>query len=255
MSESIPMKTIVIAHPRSGSNSLVEILNAHPEIAPVVNEPFSEGFASWDPSHQDYRRRLIEGEPFASLVDEVLRDAGGMKELSYHLESAHLRELVDRPDTRIITLERRNRLATATSQVIAERVGLWKTWDASRPLAEHYEDVGPLDIDTVRSRMEWTAHEVERVRAVTRDADVFRLAYEDLFARPSSEQDTVLHRLWEFLGVPRISTREIDHFLSREVQQARPETYGKVPNLRQIEESLGDDETGHLDIRLFGTGA
>lgn len=249
------MKAIVIAHPPSGSNSLVEILNAHPDIAPVVNEPFSESFASWDPTHQDYRGRLVSGESFASLVDEVLREAGGMKVLSYHLEADHLRHLVVRDGTRVVTLERRNQLATAVSQVIAERVGLWKTSDASSSLEEHYRGIGALDIDTVRSRMQWTVHEVERVRAATADAEVFRLAYEDLFSQPLPDQRAVLRRLWRFLGRTAISTPEIDHFLSQAVQQATPETYGQVTNLAEIEEALGDDETGHLDPRLFDTNA
>ena len=37
---------MVVAHPRSGSNSLVEILDSHPELT-LLNEPFNEKYATW----------------------------------------------------------------------------------------------------------------------------------------------------------------------------------------------------------------
>jgi hypothetical protein len=46
-------RLVVVAHPRSGSNSLVEILDCHPELT-LLDEPFNENFSSWLPANPDY---------------------------------------------------------------------------------------------------------------------------------------------------------------------------------------------------------
>lgn len=38
-------RLVVVAHPRSGSTSLVEILDCHPGLV-LLNEPFNEGFSN-----------------------------------------------------------------------------------------------------------------------------------------------------------------------------------------------------------------
>jgi hypothetical protein len=244
-----PPRVVVIGHPRTGTNSLVEILQCQPGLI-LVNEPFNEQYPSWDPDNVDYPGRLVAGEPFDDIVDELFALYGGLKELSYQLDDDHLRRLVTRVDVRVVTLSRRNLLDTAVSQVIAETTGLWKTWDADGPLEGHYRDLGPLDIDEVAGRMEWATHEYARIDAAVAGVDHLPLDYEDLYLR-GGRGAARLGALWSFLDLPAITSPTIDHFLSPEVRQARPSTYGRVPNLAEIEAALGDDDTGHLDSTLL----
>ena len=240
-----------MAHPRSGSNSLVEILETQPGLA-IVNEPFNENYATWGEGNSDYLGRLRAGESLDELVDEVFSAASGVKELSYRLEGDLLHRLASRPDVRVITLRRRNLLQTALSQLLAEQTGLWKTWDATGPLEDTYRDLEPLDVDLVKERMDWTAHEVARVESAVADLDVLRLVYEEVFAADEAVKREQIDKVWRFLGLPRSCSPVVDHFLSPAVQQARPSTYGRLPNLAEIEALLGSDETGHLE---FGGGA
>jgi hypothetical protein len=238
------VKIVVLGHPRSGTSSLVEILHCQPGIS-IAIEPFAEGYASWDPEHVDYCARLHAGEVFEALVDEIFAAYSGLKELSYQLPDDRLRRLATRPDVRVVTLRRRNLLQTAVSQLIAEQTGLWKTWDATMPLEEHYRGLAPLDVDAVRASMAWTTSEVARVDAAVAGVDVLRLEYEDLYG-PAG--DAVVDGLWRFLELEPIRSDRLDHYRSAAVQQARPSTYGQLPNRRAIEDALGDDVTGHLPV-------
>lgn len=127
---------VVVAHPRSGSNSLVEILDRHRRVS-IVNEPFNENFASWGANNQ------------------LFAEFAGWKELSYQVDDDALATLVGRHDAKVATLRRRNVLQTAVSQLVAERTGLWKTWDAAvASLGPDHPDAsrlrGPLRVIAIR---------------------------------------------------------------------------------------------------------
>jgi LPS sulfotransferase NodH len=239
---------VVLAHPRSGSNSLVEVLERHDGIT-IINEPFNENFASWGPENPDYLARLHTGEPFSALIDELFAQFTGLKELTYQLDDAALGHLVARPEVRVIALKRRNLLQTAVSQLAAERSGLWKTWDASQPLETYYEGIGSLSLEEVRSRMDWCADEIDRLQrllADTEESEVFRFDYEDLYEVPLVAALELVDELREFLQLEPSAHPDVAHYLSDDVRQARPSTYGHISNLREIEAALGDDLTGRL---------
>lgn len=244
-----PLRVVVLAHARSGSNSLVEVLDRHPELS-FVNEPLNENFARWGTDNPDYAARLRSGEDFDAIVEELSSQYSAMKELISQLDDTCLDRLVRRPDIRVITLRRRNQLQTAVSQVIAEHTGLWKTWDATKPLDEHYRELPPLDLDLIEQRMRWTIGNIARVDRAVSGVDptrVLRVVYEDVYLAPPAFQRLWLHELWSFLGLHSYDDPEILHFLSDAVRQARPSTYGQAPNLAEIEARFGNDVTGHLE--------
>jgi hypothetical protein len=63
---------VLIAHPRSGSNCVVEILDARPDLS-VLNEPFNENFTTWQDGNPDYRARLRD----TAALDDVLAEMAG----------------------------------------------------------------------------------------------------------------------------------------------------------------------------------
>jgi hypothetical protein len=150
-------RQVVLAHPRSGSNSVVEIPNRHPEVS-ILNEPFNEQFASWDHRNVDYCARLRAGEDFDAVVDELLVDFTGLKAQSYQLDDDRLYRLMTRPDVSVIALRRRNVLQTAVSQLVAGQTGVWKTWDVAEPLADHYRNLSS------RSRRSRRSHPLDHPR-------------------------------------------------------------------------------------------
>ena len=227
----------------------MEVLNRHPEIS-ILNEPFNENFASWELGNTDFCARLPAGEDFETIMNEIFAEFTGIKEHSYQLDDHCLDHLVRRPDVGVIVLRRGNLVQTALSQVVAEQTGLWKTWDAVGPLEDHYRDLGPIDVDTVADRIRWTVHEVARLDsalATVDPAQVFRVSYEDLYFATPLDQDILLAELWAFLELPPCFDPAMRHYLSDGVRQARRSTYGRIPNLDEIEATFGDDATGHLE--------
>lgn len=242
------MKVVLIAHARSGSNSLVEVLQLHPAIARIENEPFNERYVTWAPDHQDFVARLRSGESFEDVLAEVFANADGLKVLSYQLDDDALASLTHRSDVRVLTLRRRNLLQTAISQTVAMATDLWQAWNASKPLEDYYTDIGALDMASIRTFMDWTRIEIERTQRLTADIDALHLRYEDLYTGTMDARVETVAAIWSFLNLASVDSPDIRRFLSPVMQQARTSTYGKISNLDEIEAELGSDEWGHVAI-------
>jgi hypothetical protein len=48
------LHVVIFAHPRCGSTSLLDILNVHPDINIIVEEPFHESFSIWRRNEKNY---------------------------------------------------------------------------------------------------------------------------------------------------------------------------------------------------------
>jgi len=62
-------RVLLFAHPRSGSSNIYQILQLHPALE-ILEEPFNEGFLSWQPESKDYLS-LVHDIP---SLDEQLAD-------------------------------------------------------------------------------------------------------------------------------------------------------------------------------------
>ena len=245
-------RLILLAWPRSGSSSLWEILQAHPDLELFPDEPFNEGFVDWSPDNPDYLARIHDIESLDAVLAELFEGYGGIKVLSYQLDEQQLRHLILRPDLKIIFISRRNLLQTAVSDRIAKQTKLWNRWDANpeRPLEQYYDSLEPLDIDDLRSyvcelapHLRW----IESVLNLRKDGHTLQLHYEDLYFATRDAQYAQLAAIWSFLELPPLSTSGADYYLDpRTAQLGGQETYGRLPNAAEIDAVLGADETGWL---------
>lgn len=106
----------MFAHPRSGSNSLVEILRRHPSLS-ILNEPFNEGFPSWGTGKPNYLARVRDVESLEDLLREIFAEYRGMKMLSYQLGQELGSYILRRSAMRVVFLRRRNLLQAAVSNL------------------------------------------------------------------------------------------------------------------------------------------
>src|SRR3972149_643545 len=130
---------ILFAHPRSGSSSLFEILQSHPELN-ILEEPFNENFTRWDAANKDYRELVHDIPSLEAQVSEIFATWNGMKILDYQLPADLIIHLLRRADCKIIFLRRRNLLQSVVSVLIAEQTKLWKKWEMTMPLEEYYRN-------------------------------------------------------------------------------------------------------------------
>ena len=242
-------KLVVVAHPRSGSNSLVEILDSHPELT-LLNEPFNENYATWLPGNPDYRAVVTDVTSLDRVVDGILADYSGFKVHSYQLDAELLAHLLCRADLYVVFLHRRNLLEAAVSGLIAEQTGLWAAWDRDRALQDYYTDLGPLAVRDVRDKLRQLRENLAEMAAIlaTRDdGRVLELCYEDLFRGDRSTRWRLVESLWAHLGLPPCANPRVGRFLDNaSFRMGQPATYGRLPNLAEIETALGNDDTGHI---------
>jgi hypothetical protein len=242
-------KLVVVTHPRSGSNALVEILRCHPDIT-LLNEPFNENFSSWLPANPDYLARVADVISLDQVVDGILADYSGFKLHTYQLETDLLAHLLSRDDLCVIFLRRRNLLEAVLSSFIAEQTGLWSAWDRERPLEAYYTDLAPVPLDDLRALLGWTRDSLAGVAAALRtrsDGRSLELFYEDMFLADRTTRWRMVASLWSHLGLTPCQNPRVSGFVDSALfRMGGPTTYGRLPNLAEIEEALGNDETGHI---------
>jgi hypothetical protein len=242
-------KLVVVAHPRSGSNSLVEILDCHPELT-VLDEPFNENFTAWLPGNPDYRAAVTDVTSLDRVVDGILADYSGFKVHSYQLDVELLAHLLCRRDLHVVFLRRRNLLEAAVSGLIAEQTGLWAAWDRDRALEDYYANLAPLSVEDVREKLRHLAENLSEVAAILGargDGRVLQLCYEDLFLGDPGTRRRLVESVWSHLGLTPCANPQVGRFLENDsFRMGKPATYGRLPNLAEIEAIFGSDETGHI---------
>jgi hypothetical protein len=245
-------RLVLLAWPRSGSSSLWEIMRAHPDLRLMADEPFNENFTEWSPCNPDYLARLRDLESLDVVLDELFRAYRGIKVLSYQLDEEQLTHLVQRPGLRIIYISRRNLLQTAVSDRIAKQTHVYNRWDV-RPeetLEHRYETLTPLDLDDLRRYVHDLASHLAWIDSVLNslgDTPTVRLHYEDLYFAGRMSQLAQLSVLWSFLGLPPLSSPEVDYYLNPDTAKlGGTDTYGRLPNAAEIDAVLGADDTGWL---------
>jgi hypothetical protein len=244
------LKLVVVAHARSGSNSLVEILDAHPDVS-ILNEPFNDGFPGWREGNPDYRSRVSDAASLDVVVDEIFEAYTGIKVLGYQLDPELLEHLLLRPDVHVISLRRRNLLEASVSHGIAMQTTLWRRDDGAT--SDRYRSLEPIPMEQVREVMGWMQRDIDLVGAfLARRADgrVLHVVYEDVYLVSPEEQRRWLDSLWTHLGVGACDVALVARHLDpASAQMASAHTYGMLPNAEEIDDALGSDETGRLTWR------
>jgi hypothetical protein len=246
---------VIFAHARSGSTSFVRALERHPRIR-ILNEPFSDTFRTWNPNDPDYRSLVTDETSMDTYLAYMYEgDVNGVKVLSYQMPRDLYAHMLRGARRRVIVLRRANLLQSVVSAMISEQTGVWHSWDLEQPLDEAYARLEPLSIDDARARMAVLRDENEfydRVLSSRDPADVFRLAYEELFLGPDEQRRRLLDEATAFVGLEPVTDEQAHELMDPSRTKLNSDrTYEVVPNAREIDEALGGDESGHL----FGPAA
>ena len=243
------VRVLFFAHPRSGSSSLYEILQSHPELD-ILEEPFNENFVRWDAANKNYRELVHDIPSLEAQVSEIFTDHNGIKILDYQLPTDLAVHLLRRPDCKIIFLRRRNLLQAVVSVLIAEQTQLWKKWEMSRPLEEYYRNLQPLDIQDIQRRVTDLKHYMDFFESVVDERagnEAIKLTYEELYFSEASQQKQQIAAIWNLLQISPLELEHHGYYLQPEVTKINSTaTYALLPNAREIENACGNDVTGRL---------
>lgn len=243
------IRVILFAHPRSGSSSLYEILQLHPDLQ-ILEEPFNEHFTDWDPGNKNYRALIDDIPSLDGQLAEIFTTHNGLKVLDYQLPDDLAVHLLQCSDCKIIFLRRRNLLQSVVSVLIAEQTRLWKRWEMTRSLEDTYRHLRPLDIPDIQRRLRELKDRLDFFEAIVDarpDRATIKLAYEDLYFAPPARREQQIAAIWKWLGLPPLAPERYQDYLRPEAAKINSaETYALLPNARDIQQLCGNDVTGWL---------
>lgn len=244
-----PLRLLFLAHPRSGSSSLYEVLQSHPDLN-ILEEPFNENFTRWNPAKKNYLELVRDIPSLDEQVAEIFDSHNGIKILDYQLPADFIARLLRRADCNIVFLRRRNLLQAVVSVLIAEQTKLWKKWEMTKPLEEYYKNLQPLDIAEVCQRVSEIKCRLDFFESVVDDrsnSDALKLMYEELYFCEASRQREQFAAIWKLLGVAPLDLKGHARVLQPEAARINStETYTFLPNAREIDIACGSDITGWL---------
>ncbi len=243
------LRVLFLAHPRSGSSSLYEILQSHPALN-IIEEPFNENFTRWDAGNKNYLELVHDIPSLEAQVAEIFAAHNGIKILDYQLPPDLIVHLLRCADCKIIFLRRRNLLQAVVSVLIAEQTRLWKKWEMTKPLEEYYRGLQPLDITEVQQRVIEMKARLDFFESVVDERPIqkaVKLTYEKLYFSEPSRQEEQVNAIWDMLGLPPLNLERHRIYLQPETASVNSAaTYALLPNAREIDEACGNDETGWL---------
>ena len=242
-------RVILFAHPRSGSSSLYQILQLHPDLN-ILEEPFNERFTEWSPINKNYRSLIFNVPSLDAQLAEIFISYNGVKVLDYQLPDELAVHLLRRTDCKIIFLRRRNLLQSVVSVLIAEQTHLWKRWEMTKPLEEYYRNLQPLDIAEIQARIRSLKDHLDFFEGVIDNrpkGKAIKLTYEELYFASSERRGQLMDEIWELLEITPLAQETYQNYFQPETAKINSaETYLFIPNAGEIQQVCGNDETGWL---------
>jgi hypothetical protein len=132
MSAGQPVRFVIFAAPRTGSNLLCSLLNAHPDIL-CHHGLFNPGGVHWARDRRGGGGVAVRDSNPIAFLDSVWAAGGDARAIGFKMNRdenvAAADALLRDPDILKILLKRRNRVRTYVSEEIARRTGVWETYD------------------------------------------------------------------------------------------------------------------------------
>jgi len=253
MIEMIPMeqklKFIMFAHARSGSTNLGICLEQHPAVK-ICGEPFFWVYKKRHPDEKNYIDHVHNKKTLDEQLEEVFSLYTGIKTLEEQLSVKYNIHILENPSVKIIYLERRNILQATVSNFMARQTHIWHRRVSSPRNPKAVEGLQPLSIPKMKTAMKTLLKNQKKyIKALNRrpETSFLHLYYEDLFTDNVRQNKERVSKVFDFLGLEMPETNKILVFLNPEkAKMNSADTYNMVPNIREIEEYLGNDETGWL---------
>jgi len=233
-------KFVLLAHPRSGSNSLQAMLRL---ICPVIGEPFHP-----TRKERSWHRQATDPESLSLCLDRIFQDYQGIRHLWTQL-SRNLNRVLLTHGPRVLVLWRRNVLKAVVSNFISQQTRIWGS-DASRR-----DDVLRYNFQPVRwEKVEQVVQTWVRQRRMylemlqRRRVPFLEVTYEQLY-ESSDEPPKRLSAIMDFLELHPSGDdwAEMARILSPDRSKLNSaSTYQRIPNIHEIEEKVGHPDTGFL---------
>jgi hypothetical protein len=252
--EQNPIKFIIFAHARSGSNSLAYILGLHPLIK-IAIEPLNVLVPNKDITIED-KLKVKDEKSLKEILKKIGESYNSFKTLSDKYEIDEL--LLKNKNYKIIFLKRKNLLKTAVSHFVSKQTDIWfcdeKSISSGREKIKNH-NFNPVSVEFLEREIKYLKNSTSAYRnlMLSSETNFLEVNYEDLFEDgvKIDEKLKKINEIFEFLGYQKITKDEdlekIKKILDPENRKINnTQTYQAIPNILDIEEKLGSIETGFL---------
>lgn len=148
-----PVRFVIFAAPRTGSNLLCSLLNAHPDVLchhGLFNPGGLHWARDWQPGGAFPGGVAARDRDPAGFIASVWASGGNARAIGFKMNRDENGDAVDTllrdPSVRKILLRRRNRVRTYVSEEIAKLTGIWESYDAPVDPALPVVHVEPGDL-------------------------------------------------------------------------------------------------------------
>lgn len=239
---------VLFGHPRSGSNTLMKIINLHPKLD-LLSQPFNETRHVYAKDERNYRKEVQTIEDLDRILNEIDSQYNGFKTFSFQLPEEFNVYLLTKRGYKIIFLNRKNHLKSVVSKFIAEQTKIW-TADEKEQRQNQPDTLNSIDINAVRGEVEYLKSDYQKYSEILDRANIqlINILYENLFTELEDDRMKEITRLFQFLELetsPEMEA-EIRRLLSPKRKINDIKTYNLIPNIQEIEQTLGSEESGYL---------
>ena len=247
-------KIMILAPGRSGSTSLLKVLDCHPAIK-GLEEPFHKVGGKERVGHEYYIRFVHDADSFYSTVDQIFKDYNCIKHMMHDVPVAYHQGVFKRNDLRIIFLYRKNTLRKSMSQFISRQTAVWAGGDQSKSKIFNHT-FEHIPVRKIKKRMERQLARESDYRGMLDDLGVeyFDLPHENLYGERKDFQcrTRVVEEILDFCGYDKEALFQepmmsrVKAWLEPKMKLNSEDSYRLIPNIDEIEEQCGSDKTGYL---------
>jgi LPS sulfotransferase NodH len=208
-------RLVLFAHARTGSTSLMHLLNLHSAIR-MCHEPFHPSHSTWYPGEDNYVDLVKDESTLDSQLSKIFGRFNGIKTLSYQLPENLYERLLSRDDIKVIFLSRRNILQAAVSGFIARQTNVWQSSDLEKTGSHQGAPLEPVPVNQLRETLEY----YRELDALYREfvsrkpsSSALLVFYEDLFSADLDRNRGVLRHIFRFVGLDIPRSEKVDRLL------------------------------------------
>lgn len=200
------LKFVLFAFPRTGSSTLNNILNLHPEIS-SLHEPLnpSRGI-DWGVKKklENYSGQVKDIVSLNNVLKNIFSNYNGIKHLDYQLPFSLNEQILENEKFKIIFLWRKNILQQLVSNNISRQSNYWGE-NRKKITNRQFK---PINIRTFSRFIDRKKKELIGYRKIleSNNLDYFDLKYEDIFDLNLSEAQKLkkISTVFSYLGVKKL---------------------------------------------------
>ena len=240
---------IIFAHARSGSTNLSIVLEQYPQLK-IASEPFHRDYFSLHNDEKNYIDFAHDESSLDDQLEELFEKYSGLKILEYQLSEKLNTYLLLNPTIKVIFLKRKNLLQTIVSEYIAEQTNIWYKRINVDLKPSSFPKLEPIIIDKMENRLKTLSARLENYQQILeqkKESVFLPLYYEDFYTSNDEKNKKNATKVFAFLGIEMPETNKISLFMNPTTAKINSQdTYRLIPNIDEVEKTLGSDQTGWL---------